>query len=224
MAARRGEAVAASTPQFDRTRRVTTDKTTTPRRHSTKRVAEWMPDVAETMSIDTFVDEQQDNSIKLEGHIVLVAGKSGLPYELLDFLGPLRARHLYDDNDNEADAADGPGIKKAAPRAYSSINRLRSIVILSEQKPTRRHFETVMMFQDVHFIRGSAQDEYALERASVFRSHTVILLATRRRIKSFRDPHMADSDAISTLKFIDDACQQRMDREQLVRKGTYQMK
>jgi hypothetical protein len=72
-----------------------------------------------------------------------------------------------------------------------------------------------MMFQDVHFIRGSAQDEYALERASVFRAHTVILLAARRRLKSFRDPHMADSDAIATLKYVNDACQQRVKRQEL---------
>jgi hypothetical protein len=87
------------------------------------------------MSYDSFVDEQQENSIVLEGQIVLVAGKTGLPYELLDFLGPLRARHLYNGEDGEESAADG------ARKGEKNKSGLRSIVILSEQQPSRRHFE-----------------------------------------------------------------------------------
>eukprot|EP00935_MAST-01C_sp_MAST-1C-sp1_P000707 g707.t1 len=146
------------------------------------------------IAFETFVDDEQENSIEVDDHVLLVTGRSGLPYELLDFLAPLRAKHL----------------------SIGDANQLRSVVILSSQRPSRRHFETCAMFPDVHFIRGSPLDEFTLSRASAFSAHTIIILASRRPPGSYRDPHMADSDAISTLKFISDACDERIARgEQL---------
>jgi hypothetical protein len=137
---------------------------------------------APVLTFDEFADHAHENRIFLQGHVVLI----GMPYELLDFLGPLRTRGM--NNSASATAA------------------LSAIVILAQEPPTRRNYEIMSMFPDVHFLHGSALDEHDLDRASVFWAQTIIHLASRPSPADavLPDPHMVDSSTISTLKFLSD--------------------
>ncbi|RHY28050.1 hypothetical protein DYB32_006303 [Aphanomyces invadans] len=114
----------------------------------------------------------------LSRHIVIV----GLPYELQDLLGPLRAK------------------------STSQI-----VVIFAPTKMSIADFERLTHPDHTYFALGSPLSSFDLQRVSITSAASVIVLSTSGTCNSpstveFFDKNMVDADAITCVRFILEGC------------------
>ncbi|ETW05907.1 hypothetical protein, variant 3 [Aphanomyces invadans] len=114
----------------------------------------------------------------LSRHIVIV----GLPYELQDLLGPLRAK------------------------STSQI-----VVIFAPTKMSIADFERLTHPDRTYFALGSPLSSFDLQRVSITSAASVIVLSTSGTCNSpstveFFDKNMVDADAITCVRFILEGC------------------
>ncbi|OQS04830.1 calcium-activated potassium channel subunit alpha-1 [Thraustotheca clavata] len=113
----------------------------------------------------------------LRNHIILI----GLPFSLFDVITTLKAA-----NKDEAQV----------------------IVIMSQQLLTEDQFKSIFWFANTtYFFQGSALSAMDLQKASIQLARAIIVLGSARTRRKYLDENMVDSDAITTVRYIVEACQ-----------------
>ncbi|OQS00242.1 calcium-activated potassium channel subunit alpha-1 [Thraustotheca clavata] len=113
----------------------------------------------------------------LEGHVVVV----GLPLSLHDLINPLRQHALDSTN-------------------------IQPIVFIAPFGMTEAHFQTLPDTEAVYFFQGSPLSSFDLERIHIDSASAIIILASTTNKRRYVDENMVDADAITTVRYIIEAC------------------
>ncbi|OQR87695.1 calcium-activated potassium channel subunit alpha-1 [Achlya hypogyna] len=113
----------------------------------------------------------------LTGHVVVV----GLPLSLHDLITPLRQHAI-----------------EAAT--------IQPIVFIAPFGMTETHFQTIPDPEGVYFFQGSPLSSFDLERIHIGSAAAIIILASTSSKRRYVDENMVDADAITTVRYIIEAC------------------
>ncbi|KDO34092.1 hypothetical protein SPRG_01366 [Saprolegnia parasitica CBS 223.65] len=113
----------------------------------------------------------------LSGHVVVV----GLPLSLHDLITPLR-QHIVE------------------------TSTVQPIVFISSFGMTEAHFLTIPDPEGIYFFQGSPLSSFDLERIHIGSAAAIIILASTSSKRRYVDENMVDADAITTVRYIIEAC------------------
>ncbi|OQR98584.1 calcium-activated potassium channel subunit alpha-1 [Achlya hypogyna] len=116
----------------------------------------------------------------LRRHIIII----GIPYSLFDIVTAIKSL--------KTDPKEGPP----------------AIIVLSQHKMTEATYKSIFWFAgSIYFFQGSALSASDLQHVSIQRARAIIVLGSVLSTRKLLDDNMVDADAITTVRYIIEACQ-----------------
>ncbi|KAF0685649.1 Aste57867_22485 [Aphanomyces stellatus] len=117
----------------------------------------------------------------LVDHVVIV----GLPASLGDIIVPLRQ---YNSKSSDLHSSSVP------------------ILFIAPFGMTEHHFHSIGDANHVYFVQGSPLSSFDLQRIRIETASAIIILAGSGSRRKYVDENMVDADAITTVRYINEAC------------------
>ncbi|RHY15112.1 hypothetical protein DYB32_010789, partial [Aphanomyces invadans] len=116
---------------------------------------------------------------QLNDHVVIV----GLPASLGDIIVPLRQFN-----------------------ARNTCGKAQAIVFIAPFAMSEHHYHSIGDSTAVYFVQGSPLSSFDLHRIHIDTASAIIILAGSGSKRKYIDENMVDADAITTVRYINEAC------------------